>query len=328
MSDALNHYLCGEELMIRLLGGDHIPAINRTLFNLGTQGPDIFFYHNVFTKSKDKIPYGDLLHKHRVNDFFIKAVEIIRSRPIEDKTNILSYVAGLICHHSLDVSTHPFIFYRSGKYVPQRPETKTFKYFHKKYEIQLDTAFYQYRYGKKAYRFDFDKIFNLTSRELDAAEFFFDEIMFNVFGETMTQGTVSKSVSKAGSLTGLLSDPSGLKKLMVGFGEILAGDYGHYSNAFYKIREDDIVTILNLDHQRWCHPCDDATCYDFSYPELFDSAVDDAYEKVMAVFAMADPSSGFNPDRISSLFKNLSYETGLDCNIDNTIKFFVPVSTL
>jgi hypothetical protein len=323
MSDALNHYLCGQETLNRLLDMNIVFDINQKVYDLGTQGPDIFFYYNVLLKNENSINYGSIIHQNKVDDFFYSAISKILSMDEgNERTLILSYLLGLISHHALDVATHPFIFYRSGKYLKSDPSTKDLKYNHKKYEVFLDIAFYNHRYSKKACNFPISSIFSISLFDAKIIESFYKDLIKDVFSIDIKNHSVVKSIKKAKMLTSMLSDPTGMKKLVFGFIEILSGSYGKFSNAFYPMNSPNDENMLNLTGKAWHHPSDIGKTYHSSYNELFDQGVKDALDKFLLVLSLIERNAPPNLESIKTLFKNLSYETGLDCNLDNVIRYF------
>ncbi len=77
-------------------------------FYLGTQGPDILFYHKPM-KSKAKNPVrkqGWDMHAERGALFFEKAAKVLAHAPEEE---VIAYTIGFLCHFTLDSHTHPFI---------------------------------------------------------------------------------------------------------------------------------------------------------------------------------------------------------------------------
>lgn len=322
MSDAINHYLCAKDVLEE---DPFIYPLNEKLFYLGSQGPDIFFYHNVLEKQRRKITLGNLLHKSKINDFFFNGLSTCLNAPEEYKPLLRSYFLGLVCHHALDVFTHPFIFYRSGSYIKSRPETKAYKHNHKRYEVLLDIAYYQLRTGEKAFHFPIHRFFRTSLEESAALEYFYRETVGMTYDIFVEEGTVQKSLKKAERLTRMISDPTGLKRLAVGFGEILAGDFGQFSTAFYGLNPADPSLILNLDKYVWHHPCDLDKIYTDSYPELCEKAVENTRFKIDHL----DPILlGHNPlDRavLDSYFKDLAYDSGLDWKQGLPIQYFNPV---
>ena len=70
MPALLTHYLCGDMVLksIDAPGAADMIIQHRNLFNLGTQGPDIFFYHNAlpWVKGESLSKLGGKLHSEKV----------------------------------------------------------------------------------------------------------------------------------------------------------------------------------------------------------------------------------------------------------------------
>ena len=73
-------------------------------FALGTQGPDILFYHHPLKKN-DIRKYGTALHARSAYEVFQSASEKY------DQTDgaYTSYLCGFLCHFTLDLFCHPYI---------------------------------------------------------------------------------------------------------------------------------------------------------------------------------------------------------------------------
>ena len=81
-------------------------------FALGTQGPDILFYHQPM-KSNAVRSRGVALHAVAPESFFVHAAkEIVQARAKNDEKfarALTAYVCGFLCHFTLDISCHPYI---------------------------------------------------------------------------------------------------------------------------------------------------------------------------------------------------------------------------
>ena len=76
---------------------------------LGFQGPDILFYHKPFSSNEIKTKGMDL-HLTSAKNFFIDCAKKILSASGETQRALASYVAGFICHFSLDNACHGYIY--------------------------------------------------------------------------------------------------------------------------------------------------------------------------------------------------------------------------
>ncbi len=87
-------------------------------FYLGTQGPDLLFYHKPL-KAKKKNParkQGWDMHKQSPEGFFLQAGELLlddpanyENREFTPTTAEAAYVLGFLCHFTLDRQCHPYI---------------------------------------------------------------------------------------------------------------------------------------------------------------------------------------------------------------------------
>ena len=73
-------------------------------FALGTQGPDILFYHKP-TKVNDIRARGTYLHTLSGEEFFLSQAEKLQG----GDGALTAYVCGFLCHFTLDVCCHPYI---------------------------------------------------------------------------------------------------------------------------------------------------------------------------------------------------------------------------
>lgn len=75
------------------------------LFQIGLQGPDIFFYYNPFFKNRIN-RMGSKIHKKPGRIFFERAAKVLAEN---DDPRYRAYVYGSLCHFALDASCHNFI---------------------------------------------------------------------------------------------------------------------------------------------------------------------------------------------------------------------------
>lgn len=128
-----------------MTGGDHLPSIYahsrfaqqaagtlpehlrlsvnrfRQLYDVGSQGPDFFFFYQPLFKTK----MGQLGHRyHRMTgkEFFEGAAEHLRQAPSEGGQ---AYLYGVLCHYALDSVCHPMIRSASAEGCPGHTELET-----------------------------------------------------------------------------------------------------------------------------------------------------------------------------------------------------------
>ncbi len=75
-------------------------------FEIGLQGPDIFFFYRPYSKNK-VVKYGNRLHSVSARAFFERAVKAAE-RAGRDSAQY-AYLLGFICHFILDSECHPYV---------------------------------------------------------------------------------------------------------------------------------------------------------------------------------------------------------------------------
>ncbi|MBN2589103.1 MAG: zinc dependent phospholipase C family protein [Sedimentisphaerales bacterium] len=125
----------------------------KAYLNLGSVGPDLYYYANMkssvkdmltegFVQAKGVTPWAYHLHSHRPNEFPLKLVEVMFSDVIKNKGKIqlldddykkLAYIAGHLTHIAADQIIHPVVnsvagpYYRSGENRQKHRECEVFQ---------------------------------------------------------------------------------------------------------------------------------------------------------------------------------------------------------
>lgn len=113
------HYIFATEMMDKLRQKADF-KLDENAVLLGTQGPDIFFFHRVFPwqngKSLRKV--GSYIHRAKFGDMidcFQNYCSTLTSKL--DSSVAKSYIYGFILHYALDRNCHPYIFTLQDKIV-------------------------------------------------------------------------------------------------------------------------------------------------------------------------------------------------------------------
>jgi hypothetical protein len=148
----------------------------RAYVNLGSAGPDLYYYGEISSSLKDMLtenfvqakgvtPWSYHLHSCKPNEFALKLVEIIFSDVVRKKGKIelyeddikkLAYVAGHLTHIAADQIIHPVVNSIAGPYYRSGENRKK----HGECEVYQDYFLYEevYRLEEKSGpRYDFFK---------------------------------------------------------------------------------------------------------------------------------------------------------------------------
>jgi hypothetical protein len=77
---------------------------NRQMFWLGSQGPDMLFFHRASVLPGSLHKYGNLMHNAKVPEFMT-----FFEHWVGDDPDLISYYMGFLCHYALDSTAHPLI---------------------------------------------------------------------------------------------------------------------------------------------------------------------------------------------------------------------------
>jgi hypothetical protein len=144
--------------------------------NLGSMGPDLYYYANLVSSAKDILtegfvqatgvtPWSYHLHSHKPNEFPLALVEILFSDAIkengqikllEDDIRKLAYIAGHLTHIAADQIIHPIVNDVAGPYYRRGDNRRK----HRQCEVFQDFFLYEevYRLEEKTGRkYDFFK---------------------------------------------------------------------------------------------------------------------------------------------------------------------------
>ncbi len=79
---------------------------HRRQFDIGLQGPDLFFFYKPYRKNRVVI-YGHQLHKQSALPFFERGLSVIERCGVSGKE--YAYLLGFICHFILDSQCHGYV---------------------------------------------------------------------------------------------------------------------------------------------------------------------------------------------------------------------------
>ena len=127
-----------------------IIAKYRWLYQLGLQGPDMFFYNLPILRHRDHRNVGAYMHEHHVNDFFSVCLNRLASIPSrQQREQGVAYMAGFFCHYIGDYMCHPFVYGRIH-YDPKNPSIQAHG-LHALLENDLDALLLKKYKKKKAF---------------------------------------------------------------------------------------------------------------------------------------------------------------------------------
>lgn len=283
---------------------------------LGAQGPD-YFYYVLNAKDKPRAQQaGNLLHQEKTRLFFHHLLETTIA---QQSLALYDYLLGFLTHHALDVAIHPYIFYYTGVYQENDPQTVEYAGLHLQFERKVDIAFIKAKFGFKPHRKRLSKAilpFRSMPRLISEA---IDQVIEKTYDLKATGDLFEKGLATMRKVEHyLVTDRWGLKKpflrLITPYKKpraIYYQDLSHHQNT-------DDFDYLNLQKKPWKHPVLGVSRKESVF-ELYDHA------KLLAqtwIDALKEAYSQNDASILSALLPNASYETGLPLAQSQAMRYF------
>lgn len=324
MPALLTHYLCGDEVVKSVDTPEVTNVIDshRNLFNIGTQGPDIFFYHNAWpwAKGKSLTKLGSRLHREKAKDFFDHALEKIEEEIGEGKSKLLAYIYGYLCHYSLDIHAHPYIYYKTGFTIDEREDKKKYDVFHRRFEAEIDAIMAEEMVKKRIHEISCHKLIAISDDDAALLARMYSWIFKNLFEMDIPEDDIKKAPKDMEGITKALRDVTGIKKAMVGFIEKMANKYPLISNMIYPHEVDKKLDHLNTAHSSWYYPWDNDSVQNSSFQELFHDAVEEA--KIMCIAVNQYLNGNLDKNEVLDTLGNRSFDSGMDCDEKEEFRYY------
>ncbi len=297
------HYLLGNETLLKLGHSEIARTINanRNVFNVGLQGPDIFFYA-VPSHFFHRENIGTIIHKNNVLEFFNNLIEARDSMLTNPSKKIAdAYICGFIGHYTMDVTAHPYIHYRTKKLKVK--DNKHIFGSHLQLETDIDTLVLRHYTHKRVRDFSCSDTIRLTKSET----FIISSLLKRAISATFPSVKISRTeithaLWSTKYLFYLLRDVSGIKKhLLRRFDQKVVGHA--FLSGMVAMENGTIYhDPCNLKKRFWCNPWDNHQISHENFFDLFERA-EKTYIKRLNLYNSKD---------FMHLFEDLS-----DCSYDS-----------
>lgn len=314
------HYLFGIKNMKRLRRTDTCCTLlesvgeHQTVFQLGLQGPDLFFYH--LASQIRKIRPGSIVHTRWTGDFLnylIEAAELFWEK--EKRRTAQAYAAGFIAHYVLDTQMHPYVYCLTG--VGEELKQKGYAD-HIALESDMDASLLMRYAGCRPSQFPYAKTiaFGAKERAVVAEVLYFAYNM--VFPElALSKKYLAKAIRSMQIGTSLTYNPHNYKRKIANMAEQFLFGHAVISPVIPCDRLQCTEDPLNLRHMEWYNPWNEQMRSADSVPELIKKA-SVRYQRILRYLDQLYETDAFceTYDRIlkqiDDLLGHQSYHSGLD----------------
>ncbi len=328
MPGFMTHYLFGVKNIKQLERADACQKLRESIrayqnvFQLGLQGPDIFFYH--FGSQFQRICPGSIVHTRSTGDFIKCLIEAPELFWYEDeKQAARAYAAGFIGHYALDTHVHPYVYCLTG--AGGQLKKKGYAD-HIGLETDIDAGLLM-RYKKRLpSEFPYGKTIALgagTRRTVAAILHYAYSVIFPEL--SLSKGFFARAVRSMQIGTMLTYNPHNYKRQIMSKAEQFF--FGHL--AISTVIPSDQVKCyedpLNLEHKQWHNPWNPSEYSDSSVPQMIKKA-SGQYQEALKRLDLLYQSEEFEDrydERMASVCRYLgqkSYHSGLDWTLGEEIE--------
>lgn len=262
------HYLFGEhtlEHMNASLPKDCLTFHSKS-FQLGLQGPDIFFYYFPATLLYSK-NIGNVMHESSSQNFFRCLIDARNNRHTDYEKDVCdAYICGFMGHYTLDSLCHPYVYSRSHY---ERDHGKGYFGRHVHLETDIDTVLLRYDYDLLPTEFSQHDTVAVSKRDKKIIASLVKDAIHHCFPNVkISNAFVRHAIGAVQLETTLMVDPWNWKKKLVRKIEQRFLGYATISalipSDYLKFYDDP----CNLEHKKWHNPWDKSLTSNTSVFEL------------------------------------------------------------
>lgn len=287
----------------------------------GQSTDSLLFYHLFSLKEGKGIrTLQHVFHTKNTQSFFLELVHSIRKYNLIDDIDCCSFLCGFICHYVLDSTIHPFVFYKTGKFQKNDPNTYKYNNLHLFMETYLDNYLIQEREHISPYSFSIaDYCFDLEQFS-DSLNKIIRETFYNTYHISCMDTIYYQSLKDMYfSLKIFRQDRYGIKKFFYKFADTFTSSKCFRFEAIsYHYTMHPSYDFLNFKHQLWRNPTTYSITSHDSFYDLYIKSLKLAKKIIESTFLYLN---GKDID-LKKLYTNLSYVTGLNCNLKKELKYF------
>ena len=284
--------------------------LERDIYLFTAHGPDVWFSYKFLDRRRvhPEVRRADRMHTSDTGRFLLTLAECARSCRGRTRDELFSYLAGFLCHYSLDTTCHPYIMTKTG-ICDDTPATLRYRGKHMKLEHGIDCLLLREVYRVTPARYSFARHMLPLRRLPESLHGPLDRVYKAVYGWDDTWRDLNTAIRWHRLFYKLLRDPTGILNLVLTRMDNGHSGYDLSQLSFHGREPDPALDVLNRSHRPWHHFCDRSIVSTKSFPELFADAKDLAAARIIAC---ADYIYSDAP-LPTELIGNLSYDTGLAC---------------
>ncbi|GEM_PF-568220 len=298
-------------------------------FHIGCQGPDIFYHNRRLRPSGLK--FGQLLHRRGYGSFVRIFLEKTCEKPARSETERkellerFAFILGFVTHAILDRHTHPFINYFSGWVDPSKPQTRRYFRCHAFLERIIDVMLLKEKREQDILHYDFFSTFFCGEDFPPSLIRPYYETLKYVFPNELKEeySVAVKRLNNAyrdSIFFYKITDPRNPRLIAELENLDLEGEKKSRRLALvHPIELKTDIDFLNLNHKKWCNPCDCSNKRSESFLELYDMALKETMPLVERIIFLLDSVWKKDTDESTKILDEIEVAIG-NGNLDTDIE--------
>ncbi len=305
-----SHYFFGDECVKAMEQVPQCILNHRNVYNLGQQGPDIFFYcpqaHLFYPKN-----VGFMMHSDRVGVFFQNLLKTREGFTRPEHLEIVdAYILGFMGHYSLDTVAHPYIHDRVEKMKYRHEFSKSFG-IHVLLETDIDNDNVRHFVGCEPIAFNHYDTILISKEEREVVALLLETTIAETYPENaMKNKHVKKAITFSRKLFKMMVDPKGRKKAFVRWIDMTFFKHIFLSAVISKDSEQTYEDPCNMVHKEYKNPWKPEMKITKDFYELMEEAKVN-YLRRLELFMKSTPVDEKSYENLLSDLGDLSYDSGL-----------------
>ncbi|NMA67156.1 MAG: zinc dependent phospholipase C family protein [Clostridiaceae bacterium] len=314
MADFLTHILLADSVIQRIEKRRIMEGVisKRSLYYLGAQGPDPFFFYDIFNKKGPLKGLGRIMHRQSTGKFLLNGFSALQNVSYDENwLGLAVYLCGFICHFTLDRLLHPYIYWATSEWI-WTVDGFFEKSEHSEIEMALDVMLWYEKKGRRACKQNIRKMIDIGAKWPQSIAALLMDSIENIYGIEVSIKELNKVLASYYRGNDLLYDPVGWKTAIINFFEALTGGGIKPPKKPYPAEYNKNIDWANRKKRTWKDPFLKGAALNSSVDEIIIEAENIASSHINEIFSRI-----YRNESIENLFPDLSYITGQLCTYNS-----------
>ncbi len=300
-----SHYFFGDLFLNSFKNFTNENISFRQAFNLGCQGPDIFFY------SKKLFLFGNNFHRKHISEPIEHMNNYANLQNAQIKELLHCYIKGYLTHHSFDSVAHPYIFFVQFKELKTRQLSDKFNPFlHRDIEALIDVMLARHFLKDNFKEFVPHKYIKCSKQIKTEIAKMYSYVIYQMYEMSISEKKIIVCLNTFELAMKLIFSPKGIKKNIIRFIEHIFRIPHYFSPLFITLKKKDAIDIMNNSKKSWHNPLIEDIKFNKTFYELLDDAIIRATREIEL---FENSKDNFNAFEIT---KGLCMDTGMQVEIE------------